>query len=100
MYDVRLVPRWVVLCAVTLCFAAVADLPYGFYRLLRWIVCAVSIGLVVESYRRSQMTWVWIFGIVALVFNPFIRMTFEKDVWRILDVAAGISLLIGTSRKM
>lgn len=97
MCDSRIiVPRWVAILVALLCFAAVANLPYGFYKLLRWVVCGVSIALACQSHERGRLNWVWIFSLLALIFNPLFRMPFEKEVWRVFNVLAGVVLIVGS----
>lgn len=88
------VPRWLMLFAAVSCIIAIGDLPYGFYRLLRWIACGVAIASGFHFYSSKQFTMVWIAGIIALIFNPLFPFFFSKDVWRVLDAGAGISFII------
>lgn len=92
----QFVPRWVALLAAALCFAAVANLPYGFYMLLRWVVCGVAVAIACQSNQRGRLSWMWIFAVVAVIFNPLFRMHFDKEVWRVLNVLAGAALLLGS----
>ena len=89
-----IVPSWVVFVAAAFCFVAVADLPYGFYVLLRWIVCATATALAFDFFRLRIIGWVWGIGILAVLFNPLVPIHFNRETWRILDVLAGIILLI------
>lgn len=89
-----IVPTWVVYAAAVFCFVAAANLPFGFYLLLRWVVCATAIALAVETYRRKMNGWVWGISLLALLFNPVLRFHFDRDTWRVLDVLAGIVLLV------
>ena len=82
--------------AALLCFAAVANLPYGFYKILRWVVCGVSIALACQSHERGRVNWVWIFALFALIFNPLFRIPFEREVWRVFNVLAGVALIVGS----
>ena len=75
----QLLPDWVLIATAGFAFVAIADLPYGYYRLLRWVACAVAVA--------------WALGLVALVFNPLVPVHFEKATWRVLDAAAGVSFL-------
>lgn len=84
----QIVPSWVLLATAALAFAAIADLPYGYYRLLRWIVCAVAIASAIRL--KDSPGWMWGMGFVAVVFNPIAPLHFEKAAWRVLDAAAGI----------
>ncbi len=71
-------------------FIAMADMPYGYYQLLRFFVCGVGAYGAYLSYEQKKTGWVWILGIIALLFNPFMKFYFEKEVWKIIDFIAGI----------
>lgn len=85
----RFLPYWVLVAAAVISFVAIADLPYGFYRLLRWITCGVAIASAVQLHHNRHTGWVWALGIVALIFNPLIPFHFAKDTWRVFDFFAG-----------
>ncbi len=89
-----IIPSWVLFGAAGLAFAAIADLPYGFYMLLRWVVCGGGIVGAIQFYRWQNVSWVWVLGITALIFNPIFRFSFEREIWRMLDAIAGIVLLV------
>lgn len=90
----KIVPSWVVFVAAGYCFVAAADLPYGFYIILRWLVCATAIALAYEFHGLKKSGWVWPMGLLAVLFNPISRIHFDKEIWCTLDVLAGIVLLI------
>lgn len=85
-----IVPPWVILITAALCFAAIADLPYDYYRFLRWAVSVVAIFSAIQMHRINRQGWVWVLGAVVILFNPVIPISFEKSTWRIVDGAAGI----------
>lgn len=89
----QIVPTWVLIGAAALAFVAVVDLPYGYYRFLRWSTCAVAVGSAIQLHRTGRQGWAWALGAVAALFNPFVPVHFEKDTWRVLDAGAGIVLL-------
>ena len=69
----------------------IADLPYGYYTLLRIIVCIVSCITAFIAFGLKKKLWLWIFIGIVLIFNPIIPIYFNKDTWIILDVViAGI----------
>jgi hypothetical protein len=90
----QILPHWVLIAVSLFCFIAVVELPYGFYKLLRWVVCGVAIASAVQLHLNHHMGWVWALGIVALIFNPLIPFYFPRDVWRVIDAAAGASFLV------
>jgi len=66
--------------------------PYGYYTLLRWIVCAVSGYAVLESVEMERRRWAITFVILALLFNPLIPVRLDRGTWGGVDVAAALIL--------
>ncbi len=56
-------------------FWALADNPYGYYQILRWVVCGLTRYL---AYRNDKNVWAWIFGVTAVLFNPIAPIYREK----------------------
>ncbi|MEA2066735.1 MAG: DUF6804 family protein [Thermotogota bacterium] len=71
-------------------FIAILNLPYGYYQLLRFFICGVGVYGAYLSYRKKNIAWVWILGIIALVFNPILKFYFVKETWKIIDLIAGV----------
>ncbi len=89
----QIVPRWVLLLTAVFTLVAIADLPYDFFRLLRWLTFSVVIALVVEKFRSNHMGWVWPLGVIALIFNPLFPFHFEKEIWPIFNIGAALIFL-------
>ena len=86
-------PPWVLLMTAGLAFLAIADIPYGYYRVLRWVVCAVAITSAIQFYGGQRQGWAWFLGAVAILFNPLVPVHFEKATWQVFDGAAGVVFL-------
>jgi hypothetical protein len=75
-------------------FLCLADMPYGFYQLVRF---AGLIGFAVLAYqahdqgRHNEMI---IYVGLALLFQPFFKIAVGRQIWNIVDVVVGIGLLI------
>ena len=95
----RIVPGWVLLVAGVSCFVALADLPYGFYKLLRWMVCITAVTTTIEATKRQHASWPWIHGLVAVIFNPIFPLFFDRAIWSIIDVLAGLAFVIYWIRR-
>ena len=89
----QIVPTWVLLGAAGFAFVAILDIPYGYYRLLRWVTCAVAITSAIQLYRSSRLSWVWALGGLAVLFNPIMPIHFERETWMIFDAVAGCLFL-------
>jgi hypothetical protein len=77
---------WLV-AAVMLIFAVTGKHPYSFYTLLRWICCAAFAYSAFTAHEKSRVPWIWIFGVLALLFNPILPVHLRRDTWQIVDWA-------------
>jgi putative Ca2+/H+ antiporter (TMEM165/GDT1 family) len=71
---------------------AIADLPYGYYTLMRLVVCATAVFVVVMAAKSRQMWAVWLFAIIGLLFNPLVPVHLTKGIWQPLDFLAAAAL--------
>lgn len=79
--------------------AAFGQYPYGYYILMRLLVCGVSVFSVLESYNyyRNNNEYkhqaMWTYGILAAVFNPFIPLHLEQEQWAIANLVAAFLII-------
>lgn len=76
--------------ALLLLVATFSRQPYGFYTLLRIVVCASAVYLAWFSSQVNKGSWLWIFAFVALLFNPFIPVRLARDAWVLIDLATAV----------
>ena len=74
-----------VLAAIMLVSAAVSRHPYGFYTLLRWVCCAVFAYSAVTFFQSGRIPWVWLFGILAVLYNPISTIWLARNTWVVLN---------------
>ena len=74
---------------------AIMHLPYGYYQILRWAVCAVGIYVAYMAYRWGKVWATWVFGFVAALFNPIIPVHLTKEIWQPIDGFAAVLFLAG-----
>ena len=80
--------------AVAFLFAALFDgLPYGFFTLLRFVVFASSAYVAYMAYEAQKEKWVWAFGFLAVLFNPFIVVHLDRGIWSVIDFVVGTFFL-------
>ena len=75
--------NWFKIIAIGILIGALWDHPYSYYQLLRWVVMVVGAYSAYLAYNHKDNSWAWIFGIIAVVFNPIIPFTFEKETWQV-----------------
>jgi hypothetical protein len=77
---VGLYVAWLV-AAGLLVYAAVERHPYSFYTLLRWICCPVFAYSAFAAHERNRVVWVWVFGMLAALYNPIFRVHLDRSTW-------------------
>ena len=90
-------PRALIYLIAAALLIGAAPLPAAFYTVLRPAVAAVFAWAAYITYVRKHTSLPWILGIIALVFNPFIKIHPSKDVWAFINIASTILLL--TTKK-
>jgi hypothetical protein len=71
---------WLVI-ATMLVYAAIEKHPYSYYPLLRWICCPVFAYSAFAAHERNRVVWVWIFGVLAALYNPLFRVHLDRSTW-------------------
>lgn len=80
--------------ATFLFVALFGGLPYGFFTLLRFVLFASSAYVAWMAYEANNEKWVWIFGFLAVLFNPFIVIHLNREVWSVIDLIVGIFMIV------
>ncbi len=76
---------------IGLLLVACAQMPYGYYILLRLAVCPLLAWCAYE--HRSKFWLVVPLVLLALVYNPLVRVPFKRDTWAVINIAT-VALLI------
>lgn len=76
-------------------FGALADNSYGYYQILRWVICGVTGYSAYLAYENKRNVWTWIFGIIAVLFNPISPIHLDRETWSIINII--IAAIIFTS---
>lgn len=90
-------PIFVVYVTSAMLFIGAAPLPYGYYTLLRLVAMVVFIWAAIVVRERGHQVLPWVFAVLALLFNPIIKIYLPKEVWAVIDLACGV-LLLAASR--
>lgn len=68
--------------------------PYGYYTLLRLVVCGTAIYVAWNARKLNKEGWIWSMGFVALLFNPIIPIHLDKLTWSAVDLGIAILFII------
>lgn len=82
------IPRLAVwLVPIAFLLAALVDMPYGYYQLLRVLIFAVSVYLAVAESKLEQGVWFWALVACALIYNPIFKFSLGREIWEFVNVA-------------
>ena len=79
------------LSAILLLLLALAPMPYGYYMLLRVVVCAFFVLLALRLQAEERRTQMVIAVLFAFLFNPFVKISLGRDLWAIADIVAALT---------
>lgn len=70
-------------------FLALAPWPYGYYQLLRFVVCGIAGYIAFMAYNWKKIWATCLFGFIAVLFNPLIPIRLSREVWQPIDIICG-----------
>ena len=82
--------------AAVMLLGALAEWPYGYYQLLRFVVCGASVFVAFKAYEWQKIWAVWMFGFIALLFNPLIPIHLTREIWQPIDFVCAILFIVMT----
>lgn len=80
-------------CVAMLLLALPAGWPYGYYTLLRWVVCLTTGYLAHEGYKQGRRKSPVLLGAIALLFNPIVPVHMSKSDWASADLIVAVVLI-------
>jgi hypothetical protein len=69
-------------------FVAMGKRPYAYYQIMRWVVCAVAVFVAYNAWTFKRAWALWMFGFVAVLFNPLVPIHMKRDTWQVIDLLA------------
>lgn len=82
-----------------LLFACLLDMPYGFFQLVRFMALVGFGILAYQANQQGKQTEMIVFGALALLFQPFFKISLGRELWNVVDVIVGIGLIVSAFRK-
>lgn len=76
-----------------LLFLCLLDMFYGFYQFVRFVALIGFGVLAYKANEQDRQTEMIIYGVLALLFQPFFKIALGRAIWNIVDVIIGIGLL-------
>jgi hypothetical protein len=55
--------------------------------------------LAYQASQQSRQTEMFIYGALALLFQPFFKIALGRELWNIVDVIVGVGLLVSLAKN-
>jgi hypothetical protein len=82
-----------------LLFLCLMDMPYGYYQFVRFS-CMIGFGvLAFKANQTGRETEMFIFGALALLFQPLFKIALGRELWNLIDIIVGLGLLYSALYK-
>ena len=81
---------------------AALPLPYGYYRLLRLVVCPTAAWAAYRAWQGQprQDGYAVAFGLVAVLFNPISLVFFGRGFWALIDISVAYFFYSTASKNL
>lgn len=83
---------WYTICCIMLGLAVLPIMPYGYYMLLRVVICGVCLWQVITTYNKTATLPVGL-CLVALLYNPIMSVHLTRAVWTLLNIGTIVYLI-------
>lgn len=82
------------LVVVVMLLWALGHNPYGYYIILRWIVCPIFLYCTLRSYRTNNDAWTWIFGVSTAIYNPIFPLQLGRSIWIVVNIVSVVLIIV------
>lgn len=82
--------------AAVMLLGALGRWPYGYYQLLRWVTCGAAIWIAFLAYDWQKKWATWLFGFVAVLFNPLLPIHLTREIWQPIDLLCAVFFIVVT----
>jgi len=79
---------------VALIIGAASKQPYSYYNLLRWLVTISFVYFAYLSLIHWEIGFLIFYAFVAVLFNPFRKFTFQREIWHMVEYAVALITLL------
>jgi hypothetical protein len=71
-----------------------ADMPYGYYQLVRFIATVGFAVLAYFAYTEKNKIEMIVCIALAILFQPLAKIALGREIWNVVDVVAAVGLIV------
>ena len=74
-------------------------MPYGYYFLLRLVVCLSAVYYALQFNKNNEQVLVWVFSFFAILYNPIVPIYLgSKALWAVVNLTTAITFIINKDK--
>ena len=81
------------LIVAILLILCLANMPYGFYTLVRFVAAFAFAYFSYDYFKAGKDGLGFTFAALAVLFQPFIKLSLGRAIWNFVDVIVAIGLV-------
>lgn len=81
------------LAIAVLLLLCLADMPYGFYELVRFASAGAFAYISYDYFKSKKDELGFVFAALALLFQPFFKVSLGRTMWNLVDVLVALGLI-------
>lgn len=81
------------LALTVLLLLCLAPMPYGYFMLVRFVMMVACGWLAYRYYTMNKVPATWVFGVLALLFQPIYKIALGRTVWNVIDVIVALLMI-------
>lgn len=81
------------LAIAVLLILCLADMPYGFYQLVRFATAAAFAYLSYDYFRMRKDGYGFLFAALAVLFQPIFKIALGRILWNCIDIIVAVLLV-------
>ena len=80
-------------------FLCLVDMPYSYFQLVRFVALLGFSYLAYQANQQEKTNEMFLYGGLALLFQPFFKIALGRELWNVVDVVVAIGLLWSLLQK-
>ena len=86
--------RYVKIIMAVLLLLCLLPMPYGYFVLVRFVAMCAFAYLAFCYYSANQKSLAYVFGALAILFQPIFKIALGRTMWNVVDVIVALGLLL------
>lgn len=89
----RKISKILYIVVAALLLLCLADMPYGFYSLVRFVSAAAFCYLAYICFKEGETDRMIAMVVLAVLFQPLLKISLGRTIWNIIDILVAIYML-------